>query len=397
MKQNKMMRNAMIRVSAKNRTTKHNEQLGVHAGEEICFTKEQIQQILEDWTKTKFFYYYMIEHSADPDNIHYHIVIAFTRTSQAKFSQIKDKFPYGQITNCEYGVKACVQYLVHMNDPAKHQYSWEDVITNSPERLALYKVPGKATLDMKTQDILNKIISGQIREYQINLIPADIYLKHSSKIKAAFEYRQQLLISNPNREVMVVFLQGPAGIGKSTFCKEWAKNKSICLSSSSNDPWQDYKGQTIFVYDDCNFAHTKIEDLLKAWDPHNNTTISARYKNRLFMGDTIFVCSNTPITEWYRYSPMPLRAALLRRISHVLDFDYYPIPENDASAYYTVNELKDTGEVEEYTTDKGFKRYYAVYELRQIGDRHPYDPSKYFNMDSDKKRTEAFIKGLDEM
>ena len=58
--------------------------------------------------------------------------------------------------------------------------------------------------------------------------------------------------------------------------------------------WQEYAGQDIFVYDDFNYSRNKIEDMLKAFDPHNLTSVSARYKNKLFIGDTIFVCTNTP-------------------------------------------------------------------------------------------------------
>ena len=404
MSQNKKMRTAFIRISAINTATKDNAALDIKAGDAVIYSINDVVGILENWNNDKHFAWFAIEHNADPDNIHYHVVIKFDDMSTSDFEQIKAHFPYGQINSCRH-VKSCVQYLVHLNDPDKYQYEWSSVITNAPDKLEIYKIPGKSTTDIRLQKTLEDILSGEIREYELNRIDPHIYIKYASRIKQAFEYRQQTLISNPNREVMVIFLQGPAGIGKSTFCKAWAKknNKSICLSSSSNDPWQDYKGQAIFVYDDCNFAHTKIEDLLKAWDPHNNTTVSARYKNRLFMGDTIFVCSNTPITEWYRYSIPELRAALLRRISNVLVFDRNAnpvipkIPNPDVPAYYTVNKIKCTGEIVTYTDDKGHERCYLEYDLERIGDPYPYDPSVYFCKESDKKRADAFIHGLDEM
>ncbi len=402
---NKKMRSVFMRISQNNKATQDNTELGVKAGDVVYFTFDDVTDDLEEWDKSKHFSWFAIEHNADPDNIHYHVVIKFEDNSTSDFEQIKSHFPYGQIDTCK-NVKSCVQYLVHLNDPDKYQYDWKEVKTNAPDKLELYKIPGKATTDIRLQKTLDDIIAGKTREYEIGKIEPYIYIKYESKIKKAFEYRQQKLIANPNREVIVIFLQGPAGIGKSTFCKEWARknNKSICLSSSSNDPWQDYKGQDVFVYDDCNFARTKIEDLLKAWDPHNNTTVSARYKNRLFLGDTIFVCSNTDITDWYKYSVPELRAALLRRVSKVLVFDrniddpILPhIDDPNVPAFYTVNEIKETGVKESYAGTQGHEFYYWEYTLQQIGEPRPYDPKKYFSDITDQQRADEFIKGLDDM
>ena len=219
----KTMRSAAVRVSATNIANKDNEQLGIHSGDVIAYNQDGLLNTLETWTKTKYFHYYMIEHNDDPNNVHYHIVIEFTKNSVGTFNGIKKHFPYGLIEPCKYGIKATVQYLVHANNPEKHQYSWDNVITNSPEKLSLYRVPGRTTMNMKCQVILDKIIAGEIKEYQIQEIPPEIYLKCGRKIKAAFEYRQQTIVANPNRDVLVIALQGPPRVGKSTFLKAYAQ------------------------------------------------------------------------------------------------------------------------------------------------------------------------------
>lgn len=384
----KNMRSAIIRVSAINQINKDNDSISVKAGDYVIYTIGDIVATLDEWTKTKFFHYYVIAHNADLQNVHFHIVLEFTKTSQGKFSQIKQKFPYGQIDSCKYGVKTCVQYLVHMNNPEKVQYSWDDVITNSPERLVLYKVPGKTTLDMKTQSIISKILSGEIREYQIDQIDPDIYIKHSSRIKAAFEYRQQTIISNPCRDIMVIALQGPPRVGKSTFCREWAKKhgKSICFSSGSRDPWQDYKGQDVFVFDDFNYSSMTILDLLKALDPHNNTSASARYRNKLFLGDTIFICTNVPITNWYIGESLVLRDALYKRFARVLDFGDL---QDDGTVKYSINRIiySDTN------ASKGFDPM----QLQEVESVKTFDLKKYIQLDSDQFRVNEFVNGLEDM
>lgn len=381
---NKNFRSAVVRVSAKNVATKDNEELKINAGDVITYSIDDVVNTLEEWTKTKYFHYYVIAHDNDADNVHFHIVIEFTKNSQGKFSQIKDRFPYGQIDNCRYGVKNCVQYLVHMNDPEKTQYSWDSVITNSPERLVLYKVPGKTTLDMKAQTIISKILSGEIREFQIDQIDPEIYIKHNRRIKAAFEYRQQTIVSNPSRDILVIVLQGPPRVGKSTFCKVWAKKheRSICLSSGSRDPWQDYKGQDVFVYDDFSYDSISILDLLKALDPHNNTAVSARYKNKLFLGDTIFICTNVPITNWYIGESLVLRDALYRRFARVLSFGEL---HSDGTVDYSINRIvyNDT------------ENECEPMQLQEIESVKTFDLKKYINITSDQSRVDEFVEDLD--
>lgn len=336
----KVLRNANIRLSALNIAHQDNDALAIKAGDTIEYSKEKIIKILEDWSESKDIKYYFAEHNENPENLHFHIVITFPNNSICTFKTLKAKFPYGLIESCKHSVKTCVQYLIHFNHPYKYQYQWSDIITNAPDRLEFYKIPGKATLEMKTNIIIDKILKGEIKEFEIDKIAPEIYVGNKHKIKDAFEYYLKKLQQNSDRNVQVFVLQGNPGTGKTTFCKVYAQNnnKSICFSSASNDPWQDYSMEDIFVYDDFNFDSVKIEDILKGLDPNNSSTVSARYRNKLFIGDTIFICTNIPITEWYKDANENHRKALFRRITCVLDFTDV---ENYLS-HYTVNDIIDS-------------------------------------------------------
>lgn len=320
------MRNAFIRISAVNVTNIDDEQRGIKAGDKVTYSKEDILQILDEWTKTRDIKYYMIEHDHDEDNVHYHVVIDFPVHSEATFKTIKNKFPYGNIDRCRYGVKSCVQYLVHMNEETKDKYEWDEVVTNAPDKLEDYKIPGKQNKDAKLQKVLDSIIYGSLRKYEIDKIEPDIYIKHGRKIDRAFDYREKMLLSNPSRKVAVYVLQGGTGLGKSTFCRKWAEDnkQSIYFSSASNDPWQDYNGQDIFVYDDFSPYKMHIEDLMKSVDPFVNSTASGRYRNKLFIGDTIFLTTNRHILTWFKDSDESVRKAFFRRIGKVLEFTKDP-------------------------------------------------------------------------
>lgn len=387
------MRNAIIRVAEKNTLKMDNEELGLKAGDTLMYQKSDIMQTLEEWSMVKNYKYYLIEHNEDENNKHWHAVLTFD--SPTAFEQIKAKFPYGDIERCQYGVKNCVQYLVHMNNPEKHQYSWDEVITNAPAKLEDYKIPRGQSESEKIKDILEKIGNGELKEFEIGKIEQNLYIKFYSRIKKAFEYRQKAVILNPNRYIQVIVLQGPPRVGKSTFCKVYAKNnnKSICFSSSSNDPWQEYAGQDIFVYDDFNYTRNKIEDLLKAFDPHNLSSVSARYRNKLFVGDTIFVCTNTPIFKWYSWADDLHRIALFMRISCVLEFKDI---ENGIS-HYTVNKIVNTGEKGYMKYDNGRKeREYSLMLLKPcVEGVRKFDLNKYIDIKGDENKSEEFISQLE--
>lgn len=394
----KNMRNVFIRVSAKNIIQSDDIENGVKEGDTVTYTKDDILAILKDWEETKAIKYFMIEHNDDPENIHYHIVICFPKDSVCKFSTIKNKFPYGHIDNCKYGVKACVQYLVHMNeDSDKHKYEWSEVVTNAPDKLEMYKIPGTVTTDAKLQHILEEILLGNIREYETEKIDPFVYIRNKSKIRDAFDYRKRIIAKDPNRNIQVIICVGPPRIGKSTFSKVYAQkhNLSICFSSASNDPWQEYEGQDIFVYDDFDYHKTNINDLKKAFDPHNTTSISARYKNRLFCGNYIFVCTNTAITEWYSWEPDVDRKALFARISCVLDFTR----NENGVAYYTVNDIVESSE-EEWKYDSCGRPDHAYTKMvlkPREGKVREFNLNRYIDIHADEYKTEEFISELDDI
>ena len=260
----KTYRNVMLRLSKKNVLHSDNPELGLVAGESYEYTKEGILEVLNKWSETKKIEFFMIEHNPGEENDHFHVVIKFDNRSLCSFKTLKRKFAYGDISNCRYGVKACVQYLVHLNNPEKRNYDWSEVVTNSPAKLEVYKQPTKSAMNDKLKATIDLILSGDLKRYEIDRIDPEIYIRYKRRIEAAFEYRKEILISDPDRDIEIIVLQGKAGYGKSTFCKAFAKStsRSIRFSSTSNDPWCMYNGEQVFVYDDLNYEKIKIEDMI---------------------------------------------------------------------------------------------------------------------------------------
>ena len=400
------VRNVFIRVSRVNVAKEDNPKLGIKAGDTVIYETEDIYNILSEWEKTKKgITYYFIKHDKDGategENVHYHIVICFDNATV--FNQIKARFPYGQISKCIYGVHKTVQYLVHANHPTKYQYSWDEVITNNYIKLEDFKVPYKKSMQVRLEETIQDIINGEIKEFEIDKIDSDLYIKKKKYIRNAFEYREKLLLKDQHRSIKIIGIVGPPRVGKTTFVKCLAKEmgRSLCLSSASNDPWCTYGGQDIFCLDDADFEQIRIDDMKKMIDPLNNTGVKSRYYNKFFIGDVIVVISNTPFCDWYFDAKTRDRQALLERFDCILDFEESLNSHIENVALFTRNKYvtkEDNGGYDTYYKNNGDKYGRQYKKLQYIsldnGRVHEFDMNQYINFEERKTEVAAFLDAL---
>lgn len=303
-----LMRNAFIRVSADNNTVD-----GV-----VNYNLEDIKSVVYDWSKSKSMSYYLIEHNEDGENKHYHIVLDFT--NYATFKTIKNKFPHGDIEKCR-NVKLAVRYLLHLDHCDKKQYDKAEIITNNSSKLEKYLKDSVNEKEMSINELLELIGHGAIREFEIvNYVSAVSYAKYKNKINGAVQYYYNLM-KNSRRDIVVYVLQGETQTGKSTFAEEYCKklNKSFCRSSSNNDPWQDYLGEDVMIFDDLRDSAFNYNDFLKMIDPNFRSSASSRYYNKTFIGDTIIITTNIDIRNWYK-NVNESKNPLYRRIAKIYQF-----------------------------------------------------------------------------
>ncbi len=316
----KSLKTAFIRISAENNTENGFVQYSL---DDI---KNILNELCFNYVKTK---YAFICHDKDttPDGAvakHYHIFLHFGTTS-IRFDVLKKYIPYGQIKTARNS-HAAMQYLIHKNNPEKFQYEKKDIFTNmEQEAFDAYFINDSKIKRMTEQEELSDILAGienfEIKEYDIfKYVDVEMYSKYKSRINAAFEYRNKKFLSNPNRKVEIWFLTGLQGTGKTTFAKTFFQDKSVCISSSSNDPLQDYKDQDILVLDDLRDDDFKFQDLLKILDPYTKSSIKSRFCNKIFLGDLIIITSYKKLEEWYSKIPEDAKRQLYRRISNYLVF-----------------------------------------------------------------------------
>lgn len=193
-----------------------------------------------------------------------------------------------------------LRYLIHLNAPEKHQYLVEEVKTNFDFGEAVKKYSEKKQLD----DILRKILSGEIREYNKTTEIDQMMLVHYARqIEQAFKVRlQHLIATEANRNMECIFITGISGSGKTTLAKKIAKvhQYSYYISSGSNDVLDDYTQQECLILDELRPSCMGLSDLLKMTDNHTASSVKSRYKNKYLNCELMIITSVLDIDTFYR-------------------------------------------------------------------------------------------------
>lgn len=275
-----------------------------------------------------------ILHDRDATRPHYHIYLNFSPSScdskiVAGWFQIAENF----IERVKGRKTDMLLYLTHGNDSQKnkHQYAPSEVHAN---------------FDFETEIESAKII-GDFKHFSyaqmlayVDTLPLSEKATAFTRLKKLWELQCQCLTLNTDRKLQVVFITGKGGTGKTYYAKKLltSLNYDFCISSASNDPFQDYLGQKAIVLDDLRDKSFELEDLLKVLDNNTSSSVKSRFSNKVFNGEMIVVTSSVPLVYWYpdyKYGKFDTLNQLYRRISC-----YVEMTETTVTVY---NELDEKG------------------------------------------------------
>ena len=221
--------------------------------------------------------------------------------------------------------KASCRYMLHLDQKEKHLYDIKELQVIKGEKDDYYNIAiGKAQFVTTDADLFPDF--GNFDKVPFKQQYLDIFAnidepKRRNLLIKELEttwknYLQKRKYEMESKNVKVIFVEGKAGSGKSTFAKSLAVNnkKTYCVSSSSNDIMQDYTCEDYLILDDLRDTSFSFEDLLKLLDNYVISTVKSRYNNKLFLGEYIVITSAKPLSEWYKDTTED-RQQLFRRIS----------------------------------------------------------------------------------
>ena len=262
-----------------------------------------------------------------PKRPHHHFALRFENpTLLSTVANIFDLQP------CDYHLiqkaknfRASCRYMLHLDQKEKHLYDIKELEVIKGEKDDYYNIAiGKAQFVTTDADLFPDF--GNFDKISFKQQYLDIFAnidepKRRNLLIKELEttwknYLQKRKYEMESKNVKVIFVEGKAGSGKSTFAKSLAVNnkKTYCVSSSSNDIMQDYTCEDYLILDDLRDTSFSFEDLLKLLDNYVISTVKSRYSNKLFLGEYIVITSAKPLSEWYKDSSED-RQQLFRRIS----------------------------------------------------------------------------------
>ncbi|MFQ7699728.1 MAG: Rep family protein [Christensenellaceae bacterium] len=262
----------------------------------VEFFKGDIQETIKSKKTIKKWAY--ILHDKDDTAPHYHIYLNFG-SSGVDTKQVAEWFGLqeSQVNKIRGRATDMMEYLTHGNasQQNKHQYSPTEVIAN---------------FDFQTE-IKNAKILGDFEHYsyaqQLNYVHS---LAISEQVSAyrmldtLWKNHCKWLSMHTDRNISVMFVTGKGGTGKTYYAKTIMQKRfgdDFCVSSASNDPWQDYLGQRGMILDDArdrNFDN--FADFLKLIDNHTSSSVASRFANKVFNGELIIITSSVPLRYWYK-------------------------------------------------------------------------------------------------
>lgn len=274
-----------------------------------------------------------ILHDKDNTRPHYHIYINFGNAGiphdmVARWFCVEENF----VEKVKGKKSDVLLYLIHGNSSQqdKHQYEPSEVISNFDWKVEIENA--------KILGAFDKFSYAQQLCY-VNSLSNDEKIPAYNKLKKLWELYCQTVLLNADRQVEVMFISGRGGSGKTYYAKKLLTNMGFdfCISSASNDPFQDYLGQKAIILDDLRDTSFELEDLLKLLDNNTNSSVKSRFNNKVFNGDVIVITSVVPLNYWYlfrrcSYQGVDSLTQLYRRIG-----TYVEITETTIKVYKNID------------------------------------------------------------
>lgn len=309
--------------------------------------------------------YAFILHDKDKDTKpHFHVMI-WLYTAWEKSALVKWFKPFnatlanmGKIKNR----KGALAYLTHSNRPEKYQYSLEDVTHTEDIKEELETVTAEAVRKREIRSLCDKVANGLCSpKTLINSLSGTEYRDNQKLVDSSINARLLKSSIKKDRNMKVYYIVGKAGSGKSTLARWLASHLSEetpYISSSSNDPLQDYMLEEAIILDDLRADAFKFADLLKLTDNYVPSSVKCRYRNKSIDAKYLFITSTRWPDELYSsdtFNKDDNLQQLFRRLNKILyikngkvvECFYKPVKENGITKWVRMRKLDEKADMKD--------------------------------------------------
>ena len=273
---------------------------------------EAIREPKEEWVEKHLT---KREGAQKASHLHISVYLPNTKTLSAMAKCFGDKEQYIQKFDGKNAKQNVFSYLIHRTEGSKHdgkyEYDMSEVTANFDYKSYVDGISvalASASYDKAT--ITQQVLNDKLRmiDFIMDDKLMDFYLKNKTFVTTLIDtaYKRKMNEKKDGNDgVKVIYIQGPAGSGKSTYARKYALKhyRDYCVSSSHNDAVQDYLGQEVMIFDDARPSDFTASDWLKILDPfNNNCSVNSRYYNKYLAVKCIILTTTTPFEEFFIYA-----------------------------------------------------------------------------------------------
>lgn len=228
--------------------------------------------------------------------------------------------------------KAALNYMTHRDEHLnyKHVYSVAEVHANfdwEAECEKFHSEKDLKTSNVREKEIVEGIFNGTIKEYNLtdHMTPYEM-VKYDTAIAKSLKYVAQLSMKG-ERQMEVIFISGPSGVGKDTFAVEWCNQRKLDYYRTNNNPdrpFDNYRGEPVIIWSDARDDVFKPHNLHQLLDNHYSSMQQSRYHDKYIAAKYLLITSITPLDQWYTNfyaKEKEDKTQLYRRISMKIDMD----------------------------------------------------------------------------